>query len=1005
MKRKYILDEEINLNDLDLLNTKVYADNLKHIIVNSPKNKVFSVGLFGGWGTGKSSIIKTLQRDLESQNESHIKFIIYDAWKYANDSFRRMFLLKLQEDLNFHQTGLMEKFYSIENRETKYTSKINKVNLSISILIVILGLVVVYSVNFQLETSIIVAIIVPFLTLLSNILFKVFDQVKISIQKPSYFAPEQFEDCFKQIISKSLRNYNWIEKTGLYINGEKFEKNIDKLVLVIDNIDRCPNELAYSLLTDIKTFMGNENYNIVFVIPVDDESLKKHIIRTSKAEKDCNHEAEEFLRKFFNITIRLKPFQPKEMFDFAERVNSTYCLNFSPITIGLASKEYATNPRRIIQFFNNLTSELNQYDDVFIKENEAVICKLQILKEEFPEYYKIISGNPHLVNNVNTIIEQELKKNEPLKNFLEKTQIITQDVPYAVFDRIFNNSYGMGALPQEVANLLENLKYNEINELLSNQPDQLYPITNQIIENLSKAQKRELWDLDFINSFELLMSVNAKHEISKAENIRIHELIQNKFGLIIEKIRQLDNLVEYSITTSIQGIKFLKPQIINYISGNTVKEAKIINRNRNLLELCINKYKDEDALTMLRKPFFEIYQIDDGVFQEDLVAEEQVKYLITNEFIDFIIANIASISEEDHHLIDIMTIIETYGVSDKNVELLLEKIGALLPDFRGKNLLEVIDYLKVINDIFSLIGNDLSKSTVNIKSIVNKFYPGWKVPHTHPQYAPDPSQDTLKDLINESSDNTEQIEILSSFYSNVYRLTKNSVNVVEAFNKISTKESNRQIVNEDFLELKEHFSITPLFNVILSDNSYSSDCLSLLKYAFTNKVNDDYTLPEEQEKSKIAEILNFNLEGKDQIYKFLEDLSDMDTRAKNILIALISSKEKSSILMLPNKLQALAIDSILSNEKIFQYQENEGFLKVVASNGKTTHIQQLVRLLVSMIQKEQSLNSAISIILEISHLQKKDATRLITELETYAENEEFKEGIQNAINKLNDFVK
>ena len=50
---KFIEDKEIDLNNNDILKTKVYADNLVKVINNSPNNKVFTIGLFGGWGVGK----------------------------------------------------------------------------------------------------------------------------------------------------------------------------------------------------------------------------------------------------------------------------------------------------------------------------------------------------------------------------------------------------------------------------------------------------------------------------------------------------------------------------------------------------------------------------------------------------------------------------------------------------------------------------------------------------------------------------------------------------------------------------------------------------------------------------------------------------------------------------------------------------------------------------------------------------------------------------------------
>ena len=119
MRRRFIVDEEISLNESnDILKTKVYADELVKVINNTPKDKVFTIGLFGSWGTGKSSIIKTAQDKIEKENNK-VRFITYDAWKYANDSFRRMFLLKIQQELKQEPTREMNRFYQSETAEVK----------------------------------------------------------------------------------------------------------------------------------------------------------------------------------------------------------------------------------------------------------------------------------------------------------------------------------------------------------------------------------------------------------------------------------------------------------------------------------------------------------------------------------------------------------------------------------------------------------------------------------------------------------------------------------------------------------------------------------------------------------------------------------------------------------------------------------------------------------------------------------------------------------------------
>src|ERR1700712_685531 len=66
------------------------APALKKILQD--KTSPHTIGLFGSWGTGKSTVIEILREDIGET----IPFFVFDAWKYQNDSLRRIFLLKLK---------------------------------------------------------------------------------------------------------------------------------------------------------------------------------------------------------------------------------------------------------------------------------------------------------------------------------------------------------------------------------------------------------------------------------------------------------------------------------------------------------------------------------------------------------------------------------------------------------------------------------------------------------------------------------------------------------------------------------------------------------------------------------------------------------------------------------------------------------------------------------------------------------------------------------------------
>ena len=76
------------------------------------------------------------------------------------------------------------------------------------------------------------------------------------------------------------------------------------------------------------------------------------------------------------------------MYDFASGINTKYNLGLEPTTISLVANEFASNPRRIIQMFNNLLVELDSLPEEISKNHQALVCKMLIIREEYPVFYQ-----------------------------------------------------------------------------------------------------------------------------------------------------------------------------------------------------------------------------------------------------------------------------------------------------------------------------------------------------------------------------------------------------------------------------------------------------------------------------------------------------------------------------------------------------------------------------------------------------------------------------------------
>lgn len=91
MNLKLLHDDVIKSVDDDQFGHQIYADTLKSIIeAESPG--VISVGLFGKWGQGKSSIVEILKKSLQP----NINPVVFNAWQVRGDrSIRRQLILEL----------------------------------------------------------------------------------------------------------------------------------------------------------------------------------------------------------------------------------------------------------------------------------------------------------------------------------------------------------------------------------------------------------------------------------------------------------------------------------------------------------------------------------------------------------------------------------------------------------------------------------------------------------------------------------------------------------------------------------------------------------------------------------------------------------------------------------------------------------------------------------------------------------------------------------------------
>lgn len=1004
--KTFIQDSERVLSSTnDLLKTSVYAENLVKVIENTPKNKVFTIGLFGGWGTGKSSIIRTAQDKIEKAHKKKVRFITYDAWKYANDSFRRMFLLKVQKDLKMRQTEIMSRFYQSETAEAEPKTKLSAKGIALAVVVVAIISIILFLIPcVTIEWKIAVPTIGTLGTFLLALLNGCFYDLKISYSKPALFAPEQFEECFKQMMSKCLKDTSWIkerwEDLKDYVEvGEVSIKGLEKLVIVIDNIDRCPSDMAYQLLTDIKTFLSNEVYNLVFVVPVDDEALKKHLFRrwNKQTVEDINKEKEEFLRKFFNVTLRIKPHQETELQHFAHKINSENNLGYTSDTLAIVAKEFSDNPRRIIQLLNNLSSELALYENQFASDNETAICAALILREEYPDFYKKATRNLDVIRKFSEeeAKDKDEKLNESLMAYMRIVNTILKRTTIEALQEIFTNTSSLFSdLPSVIKQAVQSFDVAKVIEYTSTNDDKKSDLIDYALETLKSdvkygATSQTTQWIDFLSR----LYKNEAFDDSRFNDI--DTALKDFYKTAVPETNNADELCYFASKMNDKGLGILRKEVVNYL--NAENAAMHGNFEDVFYAYLVNLTSEQDCkdIATVVEHYYDDKQIDKDIDY----TETQKKVLFGDSFVISQI-NGLSATDDETRLEDIIWCIKSNNeFTSETYTTLFAKFIELFGNTRGKGKRE---YLTFINHLLVLLEALPTKSIghelADIYGIVTHVR---GIPHN--TYRNQPQYDTQRSILDEVD--ADEAKIVISFCYEVMRISGGNVNVSAAINKLYFKSKNAVV--EGALKIHSFgISISSLASTLLNADDYdSTNDISILEIVLTRQEDGSLMVDEATVKEKIHSLVN--LSNNNSVELLLKKLV-ADKQILDMVADYVATLDSETINNLPTSIAKFAV-STFTRENAEIYKDNVDFLSLVLKKGNFAQKKEVVRLMKAKINNEVDLDNVVKVLDNLVTDNQQLLKPLVSELDAIKDsdtvNDETKDNIARLAAKLSTNIK
>lgn len=486
---KLKLDRPVENSEEDLLGyDKVYAESLKNIL-DSNKDRNFVIGLFGDYGSGKSSIINFLEKKYPD-NES-ILFVKSSVWGHNSlESLKQIFLdigkeFKRGEAMQKLKIDLFEEQEEIDKDKLKH----NKLLGGRGILIFFLSfLFFMYFVPKE-----IISLYISGFTGFGSILVLIF---------LAYFGIDSISKKKKQLPAH-LSNFNDIfkkTKNTLQRDGK------NELILVVDDLDRIGKigELI-KVFDKLSVFRKlNGSFYIKIIIPF---SLTKY-----KGNKESFNKVQENIEKFVDTFIWVSPPTGLELYKITKKMKDTF---LDKQKIEEALKKFVgvfDNPRKYKLFENFVRCQVetkNNFFNVLCKKDNGLVqsffdkIKEIIFREEkFVFYQLVLFFNPDKVFNI----------------YEEYPAIVYSNIHYKVLNREFEQLVQFNPDKE----LIIFFRANDINSFF----DTLKFI---YFKNFGKDVK------DF---FDYVFSLNLDEEY-------VFQILKSQFGGFIRKEIQFDEFMQF----------------------------------------------------------------------------------------------------------------------------------------------------------------------------------------------------------------------------------------------------------------------------------------------------------------------------------------------------------------------------------------------------------------------------------------------------------------------------
>lgn len=475
-----VLDRQIETEDQDAFGHRHYAQALRCLIEDEGHRPPFSIGLLGGWGTGKSSVKELYTRALADDTSTlggrrprsqRFKSITFNAWRFGGkeQDIKRALLRHVFLELGGDESKLHDELY----RNVTHTESVAKP----------LGdLIKQHLISWAAPApAFVIAFIVFLIFITAGLAWLPLDN---GITQSFFIAAVSgiYAYLIKVMKPSAVNPFNTITRVHLpSVNAEQYEELLlqqlrkfkpakdnavpyERLVIFVDDLDRLSAEEMVLGLDAVRTFMEiptdklPENLGLVFVISCDEGKVADALSRRRGNPEQPGSifnptDARRYLDRIFQFRLEIPPPPRNDMRQFALSKLKTFPNLVKEIAEKGASVEQVvdrmihaqvTDPRNALQIVNAFTqtwwlAKARELDAIgsdrpgglhegAVTKHPIALGALSAARVSFPAFYRDLQEDPQLLLRLtNLMVRQTPLKDEPLDAHHVLNRYVSQD--------------------------------------------------------------------------------------------------------------------------------------------------------------------------------------------------------------------------------------------------------------------------------------------------------------------------------------------------------------------------------------------------------------------------------------------------------------------------------------------------------------------------------------------------------------------------------------------------